>query len=467
MNLNRRRYLKYVNRVAIAIVCFGYASLYAATSKADSRKPNVVIFFTDDQGTLDVNCYGSNDIYTPTMDKLAQTGVLFTQAYAHQVCCPARAMLMTGRHPQRGNVNFWTQGDAKEKKGRNMFREEITIAEVLRDSGFKTALFGKWHLGAHLDHGPTEQGFDEFFGIRGGFIDNFNHYFLHGDGYHDLYEGKKEVFAKGKYFPDLITERALQYIDKNKDVPFFMYVAFNIPHYPEQADKKFDERYKDMKMPRQSYAKMISTTDDRMGRIMNRLDHHGIKQNTIIVFMSDNGHAVANKKIQGKNHTSGLAEGTNYGANGGGGNTGKWRGQKGTFFEGGLRVPAIISYPAELPKGVVRNQAITAMDWMPTILDLCEIALPDVKLDGKSLLPVIKSETAKSPHTVLHWHWGKRWAVREGNWKLVGHLDKGQFLGNLSDPLPEMKNHLKAEPSVVKRLEALHDEWLNDVQPKH
>ncbi len=467
MNLNRRSFLKYVNRMVIAIVCSGYVSLYAAPSKADSRKPNVVIFFTDDQGTLDANCYGSKDLCTPTMDKLARTGVLFTQAYAHQVCCPARAMLMTGRHPQRANVNFWTQGDAKEEQGRNMFREEITLAEALRDSGYRTALFGKWHLGAHFDHGPTEQGFEEFFGIRGGFIDNYNHYFLHGNGYHDLYEGKKEVFARGKYFPDLITERALQYIDKNKDVPFFMYVAFNIPHYPEQADKRFDERYQDMKMPRQSYAKMISTTDDRMGRIMNRLDHHGITQNTIVVFMSDNGHSAETTKIRGKNHTSGLAEGTNYGANGGGGNTGKWRGQKGTFFEGGLRVPAIISYPVELPQGVVRNQAITAMDWMPTILDLCEIALPDIKLDGESLLSVIKSETAESPHTVLHWHWGKRWAVREGHWKLVGHLNEGQFLGNLSDPQPEKKNYLKEEPIVVKRLETLHDEWLQDVQPKH
>lgn len=453
--------------MVIAIVCSGCASPYEAPSIADSRKPNVVIFFTDDQGTLDVNCYGSKDLYTPTTDQLAQTGVRFTQAYAHQVCCPARAMLMTGRYPQRGNVNFWTQGDAREEQGRNMFRQEVTLAEVLRDAGYKTALFGKWHLGADLDHGPTEQGFDEFFGFRGGFIDNYNHYFLHGNGYHDLYEGKKEVFAKDTYFPDLITGRALQYVDKNKDVPFFMYVAFNTPHYPEQADTKFDERYKEMKMPRQSYAKMVSTTDDRMGRIMDRLDHHGLTQNTIVVFMSDNGHSTEKNKIKVDNHKSGLPKGTNYGANGGGGNTGKWRGQKGTFFEGGLRVPAIISYPAELPKGVVRDQAITAMDWMPTILDLCQIALPDVKLDGKSLLPVIESESAKSPYTALHWQWGKRWAVRQGHWKLVGHLDKGQFLGNLNDPQPEMKNYLEEEPSVAKRLEALHDEWLKDVQPKH
>jgi len=466
MNLNRPNYRQYIIPMGISILLFGCAPLNAVSTQTDRRKPNVVIFFTDDQGTLDVNCYGSTDLYTPNMDKLAETGVRFTQAYAHQVCCPARAMLLTGRHPQRGNVNFWTQGDPKVNKGLNMFLEEITLAEVLRDAGYKTAIFGKWHLGADLDHGPTEQGFDEFFGIRGGFIDNYNHYFLHGDGIHDLYEGKTEVFERDKYFPDLITERALQYVDKNKDVPFFMYVAFNIPHYPEQADKKFDERYKDMEMPRQSYAKMVSTTDDQMGRIMSRLDQYGLTQNTIVVFMSDNGHSAEKNKIKGKNHTSGLAEGTNYGANGGGGNTGKWRGQKGTFFEGGLRVPAIISYPAELPKGVVRDQAITAMDWMPTILDLCEIAKPDVKLDGSSLLPVIQSESAESPYTVLHWQWGKRWAVREGNWKLVGHKDKGQFLGHLSDSNPEVKNYLKTNPEVVERLKALHNEWAEDVQPK-
>jgi arylsulfatase A-like enzyme len=221
-----------------------------------------------------------------------------------------------------------------------------------------------------------------------------------------------------------------------------------------------------MEMPRQSYAKMISTTDDRMGRIMKRLEQHGLTQNTIVVFMSDNGHSTEKPFIKVENHKSGLAKGTNYGANGGGGNTGKWRGQKGTFFEGGLRVPAIISYPAALPKGVVRDQAITAMDWMPTILDLCEIATPEVKLDGSSLLPVIQSESAISPYTALHWQWGKRWAVREGNWKLVGHKDKGQFLGRLNDPEPEVKNHLKTNPEVVKHLLALHHEWAEDVQPK-
>ncbi len=463
----RRQFLRTIGSVAATVALSQTVTVSAdAAQQEKSSQPNVVIFFTDDQGTLDVNCYGSKDLYTPTMDALAKNGVRFTQAYAHQVCCPARAMLMTGRYPQRANVNSWTQGNAKDEKGRNMFREEVTIAEVLRGAGYKTALFGKWHLGAHPDHGPTEQGFDEYFGLRGGFIDNYNHHFLHGNGFHDLYEGKREVFAKGQYFPDLITERALQYIDKNKDDPFFMYVAFNIPHYPEQADEEFDERYQDMKMPRRSYAKMISTTDARMGRIMDRLDHHGLTANTIVVFMSDNGHSAENYRIRGKNHTSGLAEGVNYGANGGGGNTGKWRGQKGTFLEGGIRVPAIISHPAGFPKGLVRGQAVTAMDWMPTILDLCRIAPPTVGLDGRSLLPVIKSGSAESPHRVLHWQWGNKWAVREGDWKLIGTGHKGSFLGNLADPEPEKQNYINERPTMVKRLRALHEEWLEDVQAR-
>jgi arylsulfatase A-like enzyme len=465
MNMNRRKFL---GIAALACGSFFPGCRTGTTPlTAKANKPNVIIFFTDDQGTLDVNCYGSKDLYTPSMDDLAKTGVRFTQAYAHTVCCPARAMLMTGRHPQRGNVNYWTQGNAKDEKGRNMFREEITIAEVLKGAGYKTALFGKWHLGADLDHGPTKQGFDEYFGLRGGFIHNYNHYFLHGTGFHDLYEGTKEVFARGKYFPDMITERAMQFVDKNKQGPFFMYVAFNIPHYPEQADKKFDDRYKDMKMPRQSYAKMISTTDDRMGMIMDRLEKHGLRDNTIVIFMSDNGHSTEEIKIRKENHKSGLAVGTNYGANGGGGNTGKWLGEKGSFLEGGIRVPAIISYPAKLPKGAVRDQAITAMDWMPTILDLCQIPLPDVKLDGKSLVPVIKSKSAKSPYEVLYWQWDDRWAVRQGDWKLIGEGNKGQSLGNLSDRQPEKKNYITEQPDIAERLQALHNEWLKEVEPKH
>jgi arylsulfatase A-like enzyme len=453
--------------VSIGLLSVTGAVLAATASDAEQRQPNVVIFLTDDQGTVDVNCYGSEDLYTPAMDSLAETGVRFTQAYAHQVCCPTRAMLLTGRYPQRGGVTHWTQGNAKDTTlRRNMALEEITLAEVLREAGYSTALFGKWHLGAHLDYGPTKQGFDVFWGIRGGFIDNYNHHFLHQEGFHDLYEGTEEVFADGEYFPDLATDRALQYIDAHQDVPFFLYMAFNIPHYPEQPDPKFDERYQDMEMPRQLYAKMISTTDDHMGRILERLEQHGLTDDTIVVFMSDNGHSRESPAIKVDNHSSGLAKGTYYGTSGGG-SAGKWRGQKASFFEGGLRVPAIISYPPAVPQGEVRDQAITAMDWMPTILELCEIPLPDVELDGASVLPVIESATAESHYDAIHWHWGKRWAVLKGPWKLVGKGGDGDFLGNLEDPQPEKTNHLKANPEIADALLQLQRQWMSDVQSTH
>ena len=437
--------------------------------QALKQRPNVIILFTDDQGTLDANCYGSTDLHTPHIDKLAATGVRFTQAYAHTVCCPARAMLLTGRHPQRSGVSFWTQGDMNAAKGINMALEEVTLAEALKSAGYRTALYGKWHLGAHRDYGPKKQGFDEFFGIRDGFIDNYNHHFLHGAGFHDLYEGTTPVqAAAAKYFPEMMVHRALRFIDENKDRPFFLYVPFNIPHYPEQALKRFEAKYADMKDDaRRSYGAIVSTTDHYIGQIIDKLEANGLRDNTIVIFMSDNGHSEeTGNKIRVDNHKSGLPRGHFYGASGGG-NTGKWLGQKGSFLEGGIRVPAIISYPAELPTGVVRDQAVTAMDWMPTILDLCNVALPDVELDGSSLVPIIESATAKSPYEVLHWQWGNRWAVREGEWKLLGQDGEARSLGNLNDPQPETKDYLKEEPELVARLLALHNEWAKDVQPKH
>ena len=162
--------------------CLMLFSISTMTKSVDAvqveRKPNVVIFYTDDQGTLDAGCYGSSDIQTPNIDRIAAQGVRFTQAYAHTVCCPSRAALLTGRHPQRSGINSWTQGNMKGLDGTNMALTEVTIAEQLKSAGYRTALFGKWHVGAHRDYGPKKQGFDEFFGIRNGFIDNFNPYLL-------------------------------------------------------------------------------------------------------------------------------------------------------------------------------------------------------------------------------------------------------------------------------------------------
>jgi len=217
---------------------------------------------------------------------------------------------------------------------------------------------------------------------------------------------------------------------------------------------------------------MIELIDDNVGRIMAALEERGQRDNTIVIFMSDNGHSEeTTNRIRVDDHQSGYPKGHFYGASGGG-NTGKWTGHKGTFLEGGIRVPAIVSYPAKLPKGQVRSQVITAMDWFPTVLDLCNVKQPaDVpKLDGHNILPIINSPDAESEYRgVLHFGWGNKWAVRDGDWKLIGTTNRKSgkttmTLHNLAESQPEVKNHAADKPDIVTRLKSLHDAWANDVQ---
>ena len=250
-----------------------------------------------------------------------------------------------------------------------MAAEEVTIAEALNAAGYDTALFGKWHLGAKVGHGPLDQGFDKFWGHLSGFIDNYRHCFLHGEGYHDLYDNNQEIFRRDEYFPELLVEQALEYIEEDREDPFFMMLAFNLPHYPEQPIGKFANAYENLEMPRRSYARVMSTVDD---------------------------------------------------------------------------------------------QIVTVMDWFPTILELAQIEASGLRLDGRSMLPVIKRKGAPSAHKVLHFGWQGNWAVREGDWKLIGELDKTKgktnySLLNLAEKKPEVKNHAKAKPKIVARLVKLHE----------
>lgn len=453
-----------------AIVFIIFAAVSSLAFADQSKKPNVVIFYTDDQGTLDAGCYGSKDLQTPNMDRLAKHGVRFTQAYAHTVCCPSRAAFLTGRHPQRSGINNWTQGNMNGPDGLNMPLAEVTFAEAFKERGYRTALFGKWHVGSHRNHGPMKQGFDEFFGIRNGFIDNYNHYFLHGKGYHDLYEGTTEVFKKGSYFPELITNRALSFIEKNRKTPFLLYLGFNIPHYPEQALPEHTAIYQGLDMPRRSYAAMITTTDHYMGQVLEKLSQLGLTENTIVIFQSDNGHSAEDGvNIRYDDHTSGHPKGHYYLAHGGGGNTGKWIGAKGTFLEGGIRVPAIVSWPAKLPKGTVRDQVITIMDWYPSLLEWCGIKKPNVVLDGHSLQPIIDSAKAPAAHEVLHFQWRNSWAVRKGDWKLIGNKQgkpKNEMrytLHHLTDEKPEVTDYAEEKPALVRELIALHESWIRNL----
>jgi arylsulfatase A-like enzyme len=205
---------------------------------------------------------------------------------------------------------------------------------------------------------------------------------------------------------------------------------------------------------------------------LTALDRFQLAENTIVLFTADNGHSEEDYQIRVDAHLAGMLRGENYGANGGGGNTGKWIGAKGSFLEGGIRTPAVLSYPASLPQGEVRDQAVTIMDWFPTILDLCGVDRPaGVEFDGHSVVPIVQDKGAASRHERLYWQWQQGWAVREGDWKLIsgGVLGLGRpkldeiTLTNLADAKPEAKNYAKEKPDLVRRLERLHDAWAEDV----
>ena len=407
-----------------------FLSLFSA-SVATARKPNVIIIFTDDQGTIDMNCYGAKDLVTPHMDRLAQRGVRFTQFYsAAPVCSPSRVGLLTGRTPQHGglsgNVGLEAEG---------MPSSQVTIAEEFKRAGYNTAHIGKWHLGHHPETIPNGQGFDYSFGHLVGCIDNYSHFFYwSGPNKHDLWRNGKEIFCNGKFFPELMVNEASDFIEQNKNDPFLIYFAMNTPHYPYQGSPEWLEHYQDLPYPRNLYAAFLSTMDEYIGQLLKKVDDAGLTENTIIVFQSDHG---ASQEVR---------------AHSGGGNAGPHRGAKFSLYEGGIRVPAMISWPGKIPENVVRNQVATGCDWYPTLMELCEIPPSDHPLDGRSLLPIIRSEKAPTAHQRFHWKSGQAIAVREGRWKLI-MTGKRVELYDLPNDLGEAQNLAEKFPEIVKRLQ--------------
>jgi arylsulfatase A-like enzyme len=439
--------------------CLPLLLITAAT--AAERPPNVILIYTDDQGTVDLNCYGAKDLITPHLDALAGQGVRFTQFYsAAPVCSPSRAALLTGCYPQRAGLAT-NAGSGKGAAG--MPSQQITIAEMLKTAGYATGHVGKWHLGYVPETMPNGQGFDYSFGHMGGCIDNYSHFFYwNGPNRHDLWRNGKEIWADGEFFPDLMVEEAATFIETHKDQPFFLYWPINTPHYPLQGTDKWRAKYADLPEPRKMYAAFVSTTDEKIGQLLAKLDELDLANDTIVVFQSDHGHSTEERTF------------------GGGGSAGPYRGAKFSLFEGGIRVPAIIRWPGQLPAGKVRQQFAAAVDWLPTIADLCGVDLPDRKLDGHSLHHVIQSNDSKSPHTVFHWQSGRglnrkpQWAVRDGDWKLIGNpkdtsnkapLSESDslFLVNLAEDPSEMRNTAADHVETVRRLKSLHDEWIIDV----
>jgi len=420
-----------------------------------ARKPNVVLIFTDDQGSIDVNCYGAKDLYTENLDRLAAEGTRFTQFYVGApVCSPSRAALMTGRYPRCAGL----LSNAPSDKGRpGMPTEQVTIAEMMKSAGYATGHVGKWHLGYTPETMPNGQGYDYSFGHMGGCIDNYSHFFYwQGPNRHDLWRNGKEVWQDGEFFGDLMVDECRKFIDGHKNEPFFLYWAINMPHYPLQGIEKWRKKYEHLDAPRKMYAAFVSTMDEMVGEVVRHLEKSGLRENTLIIWLSDHGHSVEQRTF------------------GGGGNSGDYRGHKFTLWEGGLRIPCIVSWPGRIPQNAVRNQMAASIDWMPTIAEYSGVKLSDVKIDGKSIVPVIESEDAPSPHDVLHWETGKHWAIRQGDWKLVHNGPatdyKGRkipkvenFLSNMAEDVTETKNLANKYPEIVNKLTKIHEQWLKEV----
>lgn len=437
----------------LCVAMFAFAAVWSATAAAD--RPNVLIIFTDDQGTVDLNCFGATDLETPHLDRLAGRGLRLTQFYsAAPICSPSRAALLTGRYPQRAGV----PGNVSSSPGDpGMPPREVTLAELFREAGYFTAHIGKWHLGYTPETMPNGQGFDHSFGHMGGCIDNYSHFFYWaGPNRHDLHRNGVPVHHDGGYFPDLMVREILGLLEAPRTRPFFLYWALNVPHYPYQGDLKWLRHYTGrLPYPRDLYAAFTSTMDERIGQVLERLEDLGLTRDTLVVFQSDNGHSAEER------------------AHHGGGSAGPYRSHKFSLFEGGIRVPTIVSWPGRLPAGETRTQFGTACDWLPTLLELTGVPLPEHRLDGRSLVPMLRSAGTASPHAHFHWQSGgsrqsPQWAVRDGDWKLVVNgvgagPEEAVFLGHLGRDPGETRNLAADYQEIVQRLTRLHQAWLADV----
>ncbi|MGQ9651279.1 MAG: sulfatase-like hydrolase/transferase [Phycisphaerae bacterium] len=439
-----------MNRWVVGLVCL-VTPCYVV-----GRTPNVIVFLADDMGIGDVGCYGCRDIQTPNLDALARSGARLTNFYvASPICAPSRAALITGRYPNRiGMSTDRNIESGMDKPG--IPSSEITLAELVRSQGYATAALGKWHLGSTHETQPNAQGFDLFFGHHASCIDAFSHmYYASLPYYHDLYRNRQEVFEDGKHMTDLITREATRFIEENKNRPFLIYAAYNAPHYPMVAHERFHRQYAHLPQARRDYAAMVAGLDESVGAIMAKLAEAGLAEDTFVFFTSDNGAADPSPRGEG------------------GGSNAPYREYKRSLFDGGIHMPAIISWPRRVPAGQVRDQLAIAMDLFSTVAEITGSRLPpDHVIDGRSWMPFLL-DPSKPGHDILFFEWDGQQAVRQGKWKVVrnGLMNMAQgrttratgndavFLADLSADPGEKVNVCQEHPDVAQQLLSLHAQW--------
>ena len=414
----------------LAFVC----ALLTPFLSSNAAQPNIVIFYADDLGWGELGCQGfTKDIPTPHIDSLAKNGLRFTNGYvAATYCSPSRAGLMTGRYPTRFGHEFNTVANTVGLRS-----DQTTIATRLKTLGYATIAVGKWHLGNQPENRPTKRGFDEFYGTLN------NTPFFHPTNFIDsrISNDVREVTDDTFYTTDAYADRSLDWLEKNKNKPWFLYLPFNAQHAPLQAPKKYLERFpKITDEKRQLFAAMLASMDDAIGRVMGKIRALGQEENTLVFFISDNGGPTAST-------TSG---------------NGPLRGFKMTTFEGGPRVPFIAQWKGKIPAGKTYDLPVLNLDVLPTaIIAAGGKTDPSWQLDGVDLMPYLTGKQTSRPHQTLYWRYGPQWAIRHGDLKLV--VSKGGSgqpeLYDLATDIGESKDLASAQPAKVKELQALWDKW--------
>lgn len=430
-----------------------FGALPALAAGQSGRRPNFVIFFADDLGYGDIGCFGSPDVSTPHIDSIARSGARFTDGYVScAVCSPSRVALLTGRHQQRFGHEFNPGPPQREAEINFGLPPGVQIAPgFLKPAGYRSAIFGKWHLGIRPGYHPLDRGFDEFFGFLGG-ADDFITSKTPGaqavttpDGAaripaqraEPLMRGRHAVTGDDRYLTEALASEAVDFIGRNKANPFFLYLPFNAVHTPLQATSKYLDRYAGIKNERhRMLAAMTSAMDDAIGSVLAKLRAEGLERDTLVFFLSDNGCPVMT----------------------GAGTNGPLNGEKCTYYEGGIRVPFAAQWPGRIPAGKVCSESVVSRDLLPTFLAAAGVKA-EVKFDGVDLLPFLNGQSKGSPHAALHWRAGKGRAIRKGKWKLVEFGDNYSKLYDLAADIGEKSDVSAKNPAVVRELRAEWKAW--------
>lgn len=420
-------------------------------NKKSETKPNLVVIMTDDMGWADVGFNGCKDIPTPNIDIIANEGIRFEEGYvSFPVCGPSRAGFLTGRYQDRFGFTTNPSIDPNNPKA-GLPVEEETIAQVLRKANYNSAIIGKWHMGTNAVFHPLERGFDYFYG----FLSGGHNYYPEQLTYNDLsevdkkwawyrtklIENRKKVETKD-YLTDELSNAAVRYINKQADENqhFMLYLAYNAPHTPLQATEKYLSRFPNIKNKRRkTYAAMVSAVDDGVGRVLQALKEKGLEENTIVIFLSDNGGASNNAS-----------------------DNGPLRGKKGDLFEGGNRVPFAIRWKGVIPSGKTYNKAVSSLDIMSTIVAQNGIKInPNRPLDGVNLIPYLTGTNNGSPHDYLFW---RKWeqnamSVRQGNYKLVANKQQDENAPELYDLLNDVAETTNIKSQNKEKYKHLLLKW--------